>query len=132
MIAHLSMEPQKKQRNYTTAFKMEAIENAKKKKNSCASRKFGIDVRRICKWRNQKNEIWKMVEETLKGKARQKLEGGGRKAYDEELEEIMLDWVFIRGANGLRVLRKLIRYKATSVYDDKNPEERDKFVAPPG
>ena len=32
----------------------------------------------------------------------------------------------------MRVSRKLIRYKAKNIYNDKNPEENDKFMASPG
>ena len=126
------IEPPQKRRNYTMSFKIEVIGYEEKSNNSDASRKFNVDVRRIREWRKQKCEIQKMVNETLKGEARKKIVGGGRKAFDEELEEVVLDWIFSRRANGLRVSRKLIRYKAKNIYNDKNPEENDKFMASPG
>ena len=74
------------------SFKIEVIGYVEKSNNSDASRKFNVDVRRIREWRKQKCEIQKMVNETLKGKARKKIVGGGRKAFDEELEEVVLDF----------------------------------------
>ena len=69
-----------------------------------------------------------------KGQAKQKLEGAGRKPFDEQLEEGLFDWVVDRRNNGLRVSRKLIMFKAKSFYMTRKCEHGDKdlFIASRG
>ena len=60
----------------------------------------------------------------MKGK-KFRLDGGGRKLTDVELEEEVLSWIQQRRSNMLRVSRKLIMFKVKSIYDKKcgNKEE---------
>ena len=53
----------------------------------------------------------------MKGK-RFRLDGGGRKLTDIELEDL-LRWIQQRPSNMIRVSRKLIMFKAKSIYDEK-------------
>ena len=70
----------------------------------------------------------------LRGK-RCRLDGGGRKVTDVELEEEVLNWIHERRANMLRVSRKLIMFKAKAIYDEKcgnNEALKDGFIASNG
>ena len=87
--------------------KNEAIEYAEKESNRAAAKKYKVDVKRIREWRKSKESI-KKLKNKHEGQGRQRLDGGGRKVTDEKLDEIILEWIHNRRANGLRVSRKLI------------------------
>ena len=54
----------------------------------------------------------------MKGK-RFRVVGGGRELTDVELEEEVLSWLQQRRSNMVRVSRKLIMFKAKSIYNEK-------------
>ena len=63
----------------------------------------------------------------MKG-SRFRIDGGGRKLTDVELEV----WIYERCTNMLRVSRKLIMFKAKSIYDEKygnNEAIKNAFIA---
>ena len=57
---------------------------AEENSNRSAALKFNIDVKRVQEWRQNKDKIFVMKEK------RQKLDGGGRKLTDQQLEEELL------------------------------------------
>ena len=63
-------------------FKREAIGYAEKNNNHKAAEKFRLAVKRIREWRQNKLKIF---EPTIKSKNK-RLEGGGRKPLDQQLE----------------------------------------------
>ena len=70
----------------------------------------------------------------MKGKSF-RLDGGRRKLTDFDLEEEVLSWIQKRRSNILRFFRKLIVFKAKSIYDEKcgdNQELKVGFVASNG
>ena len=70
----------------------------------------------------------------MKGKGF-RLDSGGRKLTDAELEEEVLSWIQQRRSNMLRVSRELIIFKDKSIYDEKcgdNEELKAGFVASNG
>lgn len=96
-----------KRRNYEMAFKLEAIEYAERVSNNAAANKYKVDVKRIREWRKNKQSIVELKEKH-KGQGRKKLDGGVRRAVDSDLDDIILEWIYGRRANGLRFSRKLI------------------------
>ena len=70
-----------KRMNYTREFKHAAIEYAEKS-NHKAAEKFLVAVKRI---REQRQNKLKILEPTIKPKNK-RLEGGGRKPLDQQLE----------------------------------------------
>ena len=101
--------------------KNEAIEYAEKESNRAAAKKYKVNAKRIREWRKSKESI-KELKNKHKGQGRQRLDGGGRKVTDEKLDEIILEWIHNRRANGLRVSRKLIMVKAKYLYDERCQE----------
>ena len=70
----------------------------------------------------------------MKGK-RFRVEGGGRKLTDNELEDEVLNWIHRRRENMLRVSRKLIMFKAKAIFDEKCGDDealKESFVASNG
>ena len=109
-----AMSQKDEQRNkYTMEFKRKVINYAKKNSYNGAARKFKINRKRVCEWVNQEDKVLKM-----KGK-RFRVEGGGPKLTENELEDEVLNWIHRRRENVLRVSRKLIMFKAKAILKEK-------------
>ena len=65
---------------------------------------------------------------------RQKLEGGGRKCIDEDLEENLVIWIYEQRSKMLHVSHKMIMFKANKMFDEKieDPTTQDSFIASRG
>ena len=79
-------------------------------RNRATAREFGIAVKRVCKWRKQKEQLQQMKERAT-GLKRARLDGGGRKTKLPELEEDLLEWLVNRRSNGLHVSRNFIIHR---------------------
>ena len=83
-----AMSHKGEQRNkYAMEFKRKVINYAKENSYNGAARKFKIDCKQVCEWVKQEDKVLKM-----KGK-RFRVEGGGRKLTDNELEDEVLNWI---------------------------------------
>ena len=97
----------KKVNSYSTEFKLEAVRFAVEcNSNYQAAKKFNVDRKRIREWRANQSKL-----ESASCK-RKRLAGAGRKPFDLDIEEVLLEWVHERRSNGFRVSRKMIRSKA--------------------
>ena len=97
----------KKVNSYSTEFKLEAVRFAVEcSSNYQAAKKFNVDRKRIREWRANQSKL-----ESASCK-RKRLAGAGRKPFDLDIEEMLLEWVHERRSNGFRVSRKMIRSKA--------------------
>ena len=125
-----AMSRKGEQRNkYTMEFKRKVINYAKENSSNGAVRKFKIDRKRVREWVNQDDKVLKM-----KGK-RFRVEGGGRKFTNNELEDEVLNWIHRRREKMLRVSRKLIMFKAKPIFDEKCGDYealKESFVASNG
>lgn len=79
-----------KKQSFTMSFKYEAIEYAERESNRAAAKTHKVEVKRICEWHQNKQSI-KELKEKHKGQGRERLEGGGRKIIDDNLDEIILE-----------------------------------------
>lgn len=114
------------------SFKLKAIEYTQRVSNNAAVKKYKVDVKPIREWRKKKQSIAELKEKH-KGQGRKNLEGGERRAVDSDLDDIILEWIYGRRANGLRVYRKLIMVKAKHPYGERYPEgEQDMFKGTEG
>ena len=95
-----------RKRSYDAAFKLAAVEDAKKTTNRAAARKFRPDERRIREWR-QKNHLVKIPSK------KKQLEGG-RKAALPEMEEVVA-WIEGCRAKNFRVTRASVCRKAADL-----------------
>ena len=95
--------------------------------------KYDVDRKRIREW-SQKADV--IAENNAKsgGSKRKRLDGGGRELTDTDLEDELVEWIYNRRENMLRVSRKLIMSKAKYIYDENHsdPATTDAFVASPG
>ena len=99
----------RKRKSYDLSFKLKAIESAEKISKESAAREFKVDPRRIREWCYQ-DKIVAMKKQ--KKSKRRRLDGGGRKAMDEHMEEALLSWIQDLRARNLPVARKMSRLKA--------------------
>ena len=78
------------------ATKLQAVEVAEKTSKEAAARQFGVDPRRIREWCSQKYVLEKAKKHGCT--KRRRLDGGGRKIKDEDMEETLLNWILeLRG-----------------------------------
>ena len=111
----------KKVTAYTTKFKLADVQFAEEcnSNHQAATTEFNVDRKRIREWRQNKSKLESVGSAAGKQK---RLEGGGRKPFDEAIEEVLFEWVHQRRANGLRVSRKIIRSKAGCLHEEKCKE----------
>ena len=84
--------------------------------------------KKVREWVQKEEKVTSMKEKRFR------LDGGGRKLTDVELEEV-LSWIQQQRLNMLCVSKKLIIFKAKSIYDEKcgdNEELKAGFVASNG
>ena len=98
---------------YGMEFKTATIKYAQESSIHSAAKKFKIGRKRVCEWVQMEEKAT-----SRKGK-RFRLDGGGRKLTDVELEEEVLSWIQQRRLNMLRVSKKLIVFKAKSIYHEQ-------------
>ena len=73
-------------------FKKEAIEYAEEHSNHAAAEKYRVEPKRKREWRHNKEKIVSLHVKP-KGQAKLKLEGGGRKPFNDQLEDELFEWV---------------------------------------
>ena len=117
-----------KRRSFTMQFKLQVIAYARAHSNRSAAKKFNIEPKRVREWISHEAAI------KATKKSKQKLEGGGRKCMDEQLEEDVILWIYDQRSRMLHVSRKMIMFKAKKLFDEKtdDPAVRDSFVASRG
>ena len=119
-----------KRRAYTVEFKTTVVKYAQANSGRSAAKKFNVDERRVREWRQQ-FEALSEIKKKSGGAKKMRLEGGGRKITNLDLEEDVLNWIHKRSANMLRVSCKLMR-KAKAIHDGSignDPAAQTSFVA---
>ena len=111
-------EDLEKHKAYDMKFKLKAVEVAKKKNISAAAREFKVDRKRIRQWMIQESELVKCTKD---GRSKSKrLQGGGRKAQDVDMEELLFDWIVDLRHRNLRVSRSMIMREAKTISSNEN------------
>ena len=82
-------------------FKKATIKYALENSMRSAAKKFKVDRKRVREWVQKEEKVTSMKEKRFR------LDGGGRKITDAELEEEVLSWIQQRRSNMLRVSRSL-------------------------
>ena len=124
-ISHKGNRRQK----YSMEFKKATIKYAQENSIHSAAKKFKVDRKRVREWVQKEEKVTSLKERRFR------LDGGERKLTDVELEEEVLGWIHQQHSNMLSVSRKLIMFKAKSIYDEKcgdNEELKAGFVASNG
>ena len=118
----------KKKRSYSMEFKKQVVIYAEANSNRSAASRFDVEPKRVREWKKDIDKI-----NATKSK-RQRLDGGGRKCIDADLEQDLVHWIYEKRSRMLHVSRKMIMWKAKSIFEEKNedPALKDTFLASRG
>ena len=86
---------------YTLSFKLLVVKHAKMSSIGAAEQKFGVDRKRIREWIQNESKIQNKVSSKNRGSFAKKLDGGGRKIKDMDLEEMLLEWITLQRSKNL-------------------------------
>ena len=88
--AKSSSQSNEKIKSHTLSFKLLVVKHAKMSSTGAAERKFEVNRKTIIKWIQNKSKIQNKVSSKNWGSFAKKLDGGGRKIKDIDLEEMLL------------------------------------------
>uniref|UniRef100_A0A915E7M2 HTH CENPB-type domain-containing protein n=1 Tax=Ditylenchus dipsaci TaxID=166011 RepID=A0A915E7M2_9BILA len=121
--ARAASKKARKLKSYTVAFKLEAIDHAKKVSVSSASKKFSVSRGCIQNWKNKRTSYaYYSQDSSPAGKAKKKLPGGGRPLTFKELDNELAIWVRERRANKLRVSTRIIQQQGERMFNAEEDE----------
>lgn len=89
-----------------------------------------VDTKQIREWRKKKEMLAHAT--TNKDEQRKRAEGAGRKMISEEMERSLVQWIFSKRKQSLRVSRKMVRRQATEVFGECEDNTRSVFKASRG
>ena len=72
--------------------------------NRSAASHFEVEPKRVREWKKEFEKIKYKPN-------RQRLDGGGRKCIDENLDEDVVHWIYEKRSKMLHVIRKMIMWK---------------------
>ena len=109
-------------------FKKQIVVCAEANSNKSAASHFDVEPKRVREWKKD----FEKIKSTKSN--RQRLDGGGRKCIDKDLEEDLVHWIYEKRSKTLHVSRKMIMWKAKNIFDAKNedPATKDSFFASRG
>ena len=110
----------KKKRSYSMEFKKHVVVYAEVNSNRSAASHFDVEPKRVREW----TKDFEKVKSTKSN--RHRLDGGGRKCIDKDLEEDLVHWIYEKRRKMLHVSRKMIMWKAKSIFDAKNEDPATK------
>ena len=99
------------------SFKLDAIDYVQRVSHNTAAKKYKVDLKRFCKWCKNKQLISELKKVQRPGK--KKLDRGGSGYVTDD---IILEWIYRRNTNELRVSHELILAKAEHLYNERCPE----------
>ena len=92
----------KKKRSFSMEFKKQVVIYAEANSNRSAASYFDVEPKRVREWKKDIDKI-----KATKSK-RERLDGGGRKCIDADLEEDLVHWIYEKRSKMLHVSRKMI------------------------
>jgi len=113
-----------KLKSYSIEFKLEVVEFAERKSLHAAEREYKVDRKSIRTWRNSKERLGKLLSSSANGCHRKRLNGGGRKINDNDLEHALLAWVYGLVNQGKIVTGASIISRAFELQRERHGENR--------
>ena len=83
-------------------FKNQVVVYAEKNNNRPVASLFDVEPKRVREWKKD----FQKIKSTKPN--RQRLDGGGRKCIDENLEQDLVHWIYEKRSKMLRVSRKMV------------------------
>ena len=130
-----------KRKQYSVGFKIKVLTEAKKTSNRNAARLNSIDESLIRDWRKNEEKLRKAIsnQKNISAPKRDKRAninprifrvGSGRKVQNEELEEVLYQWIIGRRSERKHVTMKMIQKEAVKIFDES--ESNHNFSASNG
>ena len=94
-------------RSFDTAFKLKVVKAAEDHSKHYAAKLFNVNRRRVQEWCAQKEKLQSLTQSGRPSDAkRRRLQGGGRKCINEDIDNAVLHWLQERREAGVRVTGK--------------------------
>ena len=126
-----------KYKSYSVTTKLDAVKYGLENSKAAAAKKFNVDPKRIREWTDNKRKLEEMLSQSRYTQSKRKrLCGGGRKALNETMEYMLVDWIAEMRGLRLRVTRKMVQLKAVELFNNDETialeTEGDRFEASKG
>ena len=123
-----------KYRNFTTAFKLSAISEARSSSIRSVGRKYNVNESTVRGWIKNEDKLKELltVKDITGNNTKLRLPGGGRKSLSEDMEQLLYDWIIARRARNLRVTAKSICDQAVIFFNTLTPCDEGKFIGSRG
>ncbi|KAK3787369.1 hypothetical protein RRG08_065370 [Elysia crispata] len=100
-------------RSFDTAFKLKVVKAAEDHNKHYAAKLFNVNRRRVQEWCAQKEKLQSLTQSGRPSDAkRRRLQGGGRKCINEDIDNAVLHWLQERREAGVRVTGKALKQYA--------------------
>ena len=104
-----SQEP-RRNKSYTTQFKLQVIKEARETSKRAAARRFGVDAKRVWEWVSSEDKLCGTPRK------RRRMDGAGRKPSSDMIDEEVLQWVRQLCSELQRVTRKMVMREARRLH----------------
>ena len=127
-IIDLASSKGKQKRSFDMTFKKEVVAYANSNSNRAAVSYYNVEPKRVREWKKDLDKLTSMKPK------RKRLDGGGRKCVDEDMDQAIVDWIYEQRNKMLHVSRRMIMWKAKTLFDEKNndPAVKNTFIASRG
>lgn len=128
----------KRRKAYPVELKLKIVSEAKNSNFSEIARRYKIDRHCIRDWSKNEEKLTEIMTKQgqctpqTTGKHQKikkfRLEGGGRKVLDENMESVLYEWIINRRCQSLRVTRETIKEKALKLSTNQTFKSSDGWV----
>ena len=91
-LENASSRKGEQRRSFTIEFKKKVVEHTLRSSNRETARRYHVDERRVHEWHTKIDALADVAQKQGSTK-RKRLEGGGRKLADNDLETDLLEWI---------------------------------------
>ena len=112
-------------RSFDTAFKLKVVKAAEDHNKHYAAKLFNVNRRREQEWCAQKEKLQSLTQSGRPSDAkRRRLQGGGRKCINEDIDNTVLHWLQERREAGVRVTGKALKQYALQQHHKNGSHSR--------
>ena len=104
--------PSSKRRRHSLDFKLKVVSESRYGNFSDIARKYSIDRSLIRSWKKDEKKLSGILNSQTKPATKFRISGGGQKALDQGMENLLFEWIKLRRLYGFRISRSIIQKKA--------------------
>ena len=113
-LIDLASSKGKEKHSFDMTFKKEVVAYANSNSNRAAAVYYNVQSKCVREWKKDFDKL-----KSMKPK-RKRLDGGGRKCADEDMDQAIVNWIYEQRNKMLHVSRRMIMWKAKTLFDEKN------------